>query len=72
MLETYSNNSKLSKDLNNTSLEELVSSLRRHETELKEDVPKRKSKYVVLKSSGIFEKTKSLQLETNEESEEES
>lgn len=43
---------KLSKDFNNDSLEELVSSLRSHEIELEEDDPKRKSKFVALKSSG--------------------
>ncbi|XP_050876372.1 uncharacterized protein LOC127080086 [Lathyrus oleraceus] len=63
---------KLSKDLNNTSLGELVSSLRSHEIELEEDEPKRKRKYVALKSLGIYEKTKSLQVETGEDSEKES
>lgn len=43
---------KLSMDLNNTSLEELFSSLRSHEIGLKEDEPKRKSKFVALKSLG--------------------
>lgn len=63
---------KLSKDLNNTSFEELVSSLRSHEIELEEDEPKRKSKYVALKSSRRSEKTKSFQSKTDEDSEEES
>lgn len=43
---------KLSKDLNKTSIKELVSSLKSHEIEFKEDEPKRKSKFVALKSSG--------------------
>ena len=63
---------KLSKDLNNTSLEELVSSLRSHEIEVEKDEPKRKRKYIALKSSGRSEKTTSLQAEIGEESEEES
>lgn len=41
---------KLSKDLNNTSLEELVSSLRSHVIELNENGPKIKSKFIALKS----------------------
>jgi hypothetical protein len=41
---------KLSKDLNNISLEELVSSLRSHEIELEEDEPQKKIKSVALKS----------------------
>ena len=41
---------KLSKDLNNISLEELISSLRSHEIDLKEDEPKKKRKSVALKS----------------------
>ena len=63
---------KLAKDLNKISLEELVSSLRSHEIELEEDEPKRKSKYVTLKSSGRSKKIKALQVETDEVSEEES
>lgn len=63
---------KLSKDLINISLEELVSSLRSHKIELEEDEPKRKRKYVGLKSSGKSKCTKALQAETGEESEEES
>ena len=35
---------KLSKDLNNISLEELVSSLKSHEIELEEDEPQKKKK----------------------------
>lgn len=62
---------KLSKDLNNTTLEEFVSSLRSHEIELEEDEPQRKVKYVALKSMGKSEKTKVFQTEEDEESEEE-
>ena len=49
---------KMSKDLNKTSLEELISSLRSHEFELQEDEPQRKGKYVALKSR--YEKTKTF------------
>lgn len=63
---------KVSNDLNNTSLEELVSSLRSHEIKLEEDEPKRKRKSFSLKSSGRSEKKRALQAETDEESEEES
>lgn len=62
---------KLSKDLNNNSLEELVSSLRSREIEPEEDEPKRKSNYVSLKYLGRSKKTKAPQAETDEESEEE-
>lgn len=41
---------KLSKDLNNISLEELISSLESHEIELEEDEPQKKNKSVALKS----------------------
>ena len=41
---------KFSKDLNNISLEELVSSLKSHEIELEEDEPQKKIKSVALKS----------------------
>lgn len=51
---------KLSNDLNNTSLEELASSLKSHEIELEEDDPKRKRRYVTLKSLGKSKKTKAL------------
>lgn len=54
---------KLSKNMNNTSLEELVSSLRGHEIELEEDEHKRKRKFVSLKSLGKYENTKALQAE---------
>jgi predicted house-cleaning NTP pyrophosphatase (Maf/HAM1 superfamily) len=52
---------KLTKDLNQISLEELISSLRSHEIELHEDEPLRRQKYVALKSSP--EKTKAFQAE---------
>jgi hypothetical protein len=48
---------KLSKDMNNINLEELVSSLRSHEIELEEDEPQKKIKSVALKS--ISERRKS-------------
>ena len=48
---------KLSKDLKNITLEELVSSLRSHEIELEEDEPQKKGKYVALRSRR--ERTKS-------------
>lgn len=41
---------KMAKDLNNISLEELVSSLRSHEFELDEDEPQKRGKFVALKS----------------------
>lgn len=63
---------KLSKDINKTYIEELVSYLISHEIELEEDEPKRKTKSISLKSSGRSKKTKALQVETDEESEEES
>lgn len=62
---------RLSNDLNNNILEELVSSLRSHEIELEEDEPQRKVKSVALKSIGKSEKTKTFQVEEEEESEEE-
>lgn len=43
--------SKLSKDLNKITLEELISSLRIHEIELEEDDPQKKGKSVALKSN---------------------
>lgn len=71
-METYGNCFlKLSKDLNNNSFKELISSLRSHEIEFEEDEPKIKSKYVALKSLGKYEKTKAIQAEENEDSEEE-
>lgn len=62
---------KLSKDLNNISLKELVSSLRSHKIEVEEDEPKRKRNFFALKSSGRSKKTKALQAETNEKFEKE-
>lgn len=43
---------KISKDLNNTTLEELVSSLRSHNIDIEEDEPQNKLKFVDLKSMG--------------------
>ena len=57
---------KLAKDLNNTSLEELISSLRSHEIELQEDEPQKKGKSIALRSKA--EKARAYQAE--EESEE--
>lgn len=57
---------KLSKDLNNTTLKELVSSLRSHKIKLEEDEPQRKVKYVALKSMGKSEKTKAFQAEEDD------
>jgi hypothetical protein len=57
---------KLSKDLNNISLEELVSSLRSREIELEEDEPQKKIKSVALKSRSERRKSdrnKALQAE---------
>ena len=54
---------KMSKDLNNTILKELISSLRSHEIKLKEDEPHKKVKFVALKSKGKFEKARDLQAE---------
>src|ERR1044072_2492234 len=60
---------KMKKDLNKISLEELISSLRSHEIELQEDEPRRKDKYVALKSS--TRNAKALQAkEESEDSEE--
>ena len=50
---------KLAKDLNNTSLEEMISSLRSHEIELEQDEQK-KIKSIALKSVRKSEKPKSL------------
>ena len=62
---------KLSKDLNNIRLEELVSSLRSHEIELEEDEPQKKIKSVALKSKP--EKAKTYQaMEKSEASDEDS
>lgn len=61
---------KVSKDMNNMTLEGLVSYLRSHKIDLEEDEPHGKEKYVVLKSKGNIEKTKAFQAEEEEESEE--
>ncbi|MCI46905.1 hypothetical protein A2U01_0068146, partial [Trifolium medium] len=42
---------KISRDLNSTTLEELISSLRSHEIELNADEPQKKAKSVALKCS---------------------
>lgn len=63
---------KLSKDLNNITLEDLVISLRSHKIELEEDDPQIKVKLMALKSMGKSEKTKALQAEEDENSEEDS
>jgi hypothetical protein len=57
---------KLSKDMNNISLEELGSSLKSHEIELEEDEPQKKNKSVALKSRSErckLERNKALQAE---------
>lgn len=54
---------KVSKDLNNITLEEIISSLRSHEIWLEEDAAQRKGKSMDLKSKGKLEKTKALQAE---------
>ena len=59
---------KLAKDLNNTSLEELISSLRSHEIEMEQDKPQKMVKSVNLKSTSG--KTKAYQ--AKEEYEEDS
>ncbi|XP_058742377.1 uncharacterized protein LOC131614855 [Vicia villosa] len=48
----------VSKDLNSTSLEELISSLRSHEIQLLEDEPQRKAKFVALRRLGQLWKNK--------------
>lgn len=63
---------KISRDLNNTTLEELVISLRSYEIDLEEDEPKGKVKYMALMSMVKSEKTKALQAEEDADSEEES
>ena len=45
---------KVSKDLNNVSLEELISALRSHEIELDEHEPQKKGKSLALKSIKKF------------------
>lgn len=51
---------KLSKNMNNTTLKELVSSFRIHEIGLEENEPQRKGKFVALKSTGKYEYTKAF------------
>ncbi|XP_058754629.1 uncharacterized protein LOC131627789 [Vicia villosa] len=63
---------KLAKDLNNTSLEELISSLRIHEIELEQDEPHKKGKSVALKCTRKSEKPKAFQGEEEEDSSENS
>lgn len=53
---------KLSKDLNNITLEKHVSSLIIHEIELENDEPQRKVQFMALKSMGKSEKLKSFKL----------
>lgn len=60
---------KVSKDLNNMNLEELINSLRSHEIYLEEDNPQKKVKFVPLKSNDEPKKAKALQ--TKEEKYEE-
>lgn len=54
---------KLFKDLNKTTLEELVSYFRCHEMDLEEDDPKRKLKFVALRSMEKSKKTKAFRAE---------
>src|ERR1044072_3146728 len=56
---------KVAKDLNQISLEELISSLRSHEIELLEDEPQRRNKSVALTSK--FRKAKAFQAEEESE-----
>lgn len=58
---------KVSKDLNNATLEEFISPLRSREIDLEEDDPQKKVKYMSLKSKGKLEKTKALQAEEDYE-----
>src|ERR1044072_852448 len=61
---------KVAKDLNQISLEELISSLRSHEIELLEDEPQRRNKSVALASKS--RKTKALLAEEESEASDES
>lgn len=54
---------KVSKDMNKTTLGELIISLRSHEIELEEDESQKKIKYVALKSKGKPKKAKALLVE---------
>lgn len=57
---------KVSKDLNNTTLEEFISSLRSHEIEIEENEHQKKVKYVALKSKCKPGKDKTLKSEEEE------
>ena len=70
-METNGNCVKMAKDLNNTSLEELISSLRSHEIELQEDEPQKKGKSIALRSKTEKARTY-LAEEESEESDEDS
>ena len=61
---------KLAKDLNNTSLEELVSFLRSREIKLEQDEHQMRGKPIALKSVRRSKKFKALQAEEVEDSEE--
>lgn len=61
---------KVSKNLNNITLEEHVSSLRSCEIELEEVEPLKKGKFVALKSNCKSKKTKAFQAEEEESDEE--
>src|SRR4051812_43830775 len=58
---------KTDKDLNNTSLEELVSSLRSHEIEIEQDEPQKIGKSINLRCSRKSKKTKALQAKGEED-----
>lgn len=62
---------KLFNDLNNTTLEELVSSLRSHEIMLEYNESQRKVKFLAMKSIGKSRKIKAFQTEEDEDSKEE-
>lgn len=57
---------KVSKVLNNTTLKELISSLKSHEIELEEGEPQKKVKFVALMSKGKLKKAKALQAKEEE------
>lgn len=59
---------KLVKDMNNTSLEELISSLRSHVIEVKKVEPHKGGKFIALKCVRKSGKTKALQVEEEEDS----
>ncbi|XP_050875403.1 uncharacterized protein LOC127079030 [Lathyrus oleraceus] len=60
---------KLSKDLNNISLEALINSLRSNEIELEEDKPQKKRKFVALKSKSERRKSERNKVFQDEEEE---